>query len=69
MRWLLALLIILLAIWYFLPEPEPVPVEETFIGDQVKTLKKAESFEQQHLDAVREQQERMDKQLEDADGR
>ena len=65
---LLALIIVLLAVWYFLPEPGPVPAEESFIGDQVKMLNDAKSYEQRHLEDVRAQQERMERQIEEDAG-
>jgi len=68
MRWLIALLLIALAIWYFLPEPEPRPVEETFIGEEIKALNKAKQFEQEYLEAVRERQEKMEAELDEQDG-
>lgn len=64
MRFLIIVIIVLLAIFYFLPEPEPVPVEEGFIGDQVKTLRKAEGFEDQYLKSTAEQKQRLEQQLE-----
>ncbi|NIM71434.1 MAG: hypothetical protein GTN86_06775 [Xanthomonadales bacterium] len=60
MRWLLALIVVLLLVWYLFPEPEPVPVEESFIADEVHTLRKAEGFEQQYLDAERARRERLE---------
>ncbi|KAA9131634.1 hypothetical protein F3N42_09985 [Marinihelvus fidelis] len=63
MRFLIGLILVALLVWHFWPEPEPMAVEDTFIGDQVKVLKKAEGFEQSHLDAVKAQQDRMEKQL------
>jgi len=68
MRFLLMIIIVLLAIFYFLPEPEPVPVEESFIGDQVKTLRKAEGFEDQYLKATEDQKKRLEEQLEQGGG-
>lgn len=68
MRWLIVFVLIALAVWYLLPEPEPRPVEETFIGDQIEALNKAEQFEQEYLDAVRERQEEMEAELEEAGG-
>jgi len=68
MRWFIALLVILLAFFYFLPEPEQKPVEETFIGEQVKVLRKAEGFEQQYLEADQERQKRLEEELEKSGG-
>ncbi|NNE04680.1 MAG: hypothetical protein HKN15_03030 [Xanthomonadales bacterium] len=68
MRWMIALILILLAVFHFMKEPEPRPVEETFIGDQVKLLKDAENIEDQYLDAVKKAQQQMEKDLEDDTG-
>lgn len=68
MRFMIALIIILLAIFYFMKEPEPRPVEETFIGEQIKPLRKAENFEDEYLKAVEEQQKKMEEELEKAGG-
>ena len=59
MRFLIVLLMLLLAIYYFLPEPEPVPAEESFIGDQVKTLRRAEAYEDEYLKAADDRKQRM----------
>ena len=54
MRWLLALIVILLAIWYFTPEQEPPTADESFIGNQIKPLRKAENFQDEYLKATEE---------------
>ena len=68
MRFLILLIIVLLAILYLLPEEEPPTAEESFIGDQVRTLRKAEGFETEYLEAEKARQERMEQQLEEAAG-
>jgi len=68
MRWFIALIVILLAFFYFLPEPEPKPVEETFIGEQVKVLRKAENYEEEYLQAIKERQQQMEEELEKQTG-
>jgi len=68
MRWLIALIVILLAVFHFMKDPPPRPVEETFIGDQVRLLKDAENIEDQYLDAVQKAQQQMEKDLEDDTG-
>ena len=68
MRWFVALIVILLAFYYFLPEPEHRPVEETFIGEQVKVLRKAENYEDEYLKAIQERQDQMEEELEKATG-
>jgi hypothetical protein len=61
MRFLLALIVVLLAVWYFLPEPEPVAVEDSFIGDQVESLRKAERLEDDYLELDRQRKERLER--------
>ena len=68
MRWLIALIVILLAVFHFMKDPPSRPVEETFIGDQVRLLKDAENIEDQYLDAVQKAQQQMEKDLEDDTG-
>ncbi|NIP18497.1 MAG: hypothetical protein GWM87_10305 [Xanthomonadales bacterium] len=68
MRFLLVLIVILLVVFFYLREPEPKPIEETFIGPQIESLRKAEGVEADYLDATREQQKRMEEQLEEATG-
>jgi hypothetical protein len=63
MRFLVALIIALLALYFFMPEPDPVPVEESIIGEQVKTLRKAEGVEADYLKATEARQERLEEQL------
>jgi hypothetical protein len=64
-RFLLLLIIILLAVYTWWPEP-PVPaIEDTFIGPQLQPLSKAKAFEQDYLDDLDKKKEQMDKQ---ADG-
>lgn len=60
MRWIVFILIALLAAWFFLPDPEPVPVEETFIAEPVNALRKAEAFEDTHLEQAEERKKRME---------
>jgi hypothetical protein len=60
MRWLLVLLIILLAAWRFLPRPEPVPVEESFIAEPVRQLRGAEAMEQSHLQEAEARKRRLE---------
>ncbi|NND45430.1 MAG: hypothetical protein HKN58_08905 [Xanthomonadales bacterium] len=68
MRWLILLILAALAFYYFAPEPEPTPIEDTFVGDEIRAVKKAQDFEQEFLDATKAQQQRMEEQLEDASG-
>jgi len=68
MRWMIVLLLVLLAIYYFLPEQEPPTAEESFIGPQVQTLRKAEGYEDQYLKAAEERKQRMERELEESGG-
>jgi len=68
MRFFVFVIIVLLLFFMFWPQREPVPVEETAIGQQIKPLRKAEKFEQQdYLEALDKHREQMDAQ-EGADG-
>jgi len=68
MRWLILLLVIILTVYYFLPESEPIPIEETFIGEPVKALQDAQSYEEEYLKANEERAKRMEEELEKATG-
>ena len=46
------------------PEPEPMPVEETVFGDQVKQIKRAEDLNRQMMERVPE----LNKELDSAEG-
>jgi hypothetical protein len=52
MRFLIVLIIIALLVFKLWPEPEPPPVEETFIGRQLEPLKQAENVERQYQEAL-----------------
>ena len=67
------LLLVVAGGWYWWASqhedpPAPMPVEETFIADQVKALDKAKGFESDYLDATDAQKQRMEEQLERAEG-
>jgi hypothetical protein len=68
MRFMLLLILILLAIFHFIKDPPPRPVEETFIGPQIETLKKMEGYEDQYLKSVEEQQKKMEEELKKSGG-
>ncbi len=68
MRWLIGLIAILLALYYLWPEPEPIPVEETFIGEPVKALRSAEGFEDEYLEAQEARKDELERQLEEQTG-
>ena len=62
MRFLLVLIIVLLLAWKFWPE-QPVPTaDESFIGPQLQPLRKAETVEDQYLDALEEKDRRIEEQ-------
>ena len=61
MRFLIVLIIIALLMAKFWPEQSVPPVEETFIGPQIQSLKKAEQFEQQYLEALEKKNERIER--------
>lgn len=67
-RILIVLIILLLLAWRYWPDPEPIPVEETFIGEPVKRLHESQQFEQQYLEAVEARKAEMEKQLEEQAG-
>lgn len=59
----MVLIIILLLTYALWPEQEIPPVEETFIGDQIKPLRKAEKFQQEdYLEALDKHRADMDRQ-------
>lgn len=68
MRLLVAIIIIMLAIYFFMPEPQPKPVEETFVGKQLEPLRKAEGFEAEFLKADAEHQKKLEEALENGGG-
>jgi len=65
MRFLLVLIIVIFLAYSWWPEPPTPTVEETFIGPQIQTLNKAQSFEQDYLETLDKQKEEIEKQ---ADG-
>jgi len=70
MRWLLFLIMVFALLWYIrgIEETPPPTAEESFIGGPVKTLRKAESFEETYLDATEEHQKKMEEQVEKDSG-
>jgi hypothetical protein len=62
MRFLIVLIIVALAVFKLWPE-QPVPTaEESFIGPQIQSLKKAEQVEDQYLEALKRKNEQIEKQ-------
>jgi hypothetical protein len=70
MRWFVFFLLVCAGLWYWknMEEPAPMTAEETFIGEQVKTLRKAEKFEDSYLDMNDEHKKKMEEQLEKDSG-
>lgn len=64
MRFIIALIIILLAAWYFMGRPEPVPVEESFIAEPVKQLREAEAMNETYLEQTDAHKQRLEEALE-----
>lgn len=61
MRFLIVLIIIALIVFKFWPE-QPVPTaEESFIGPQIQSLKKAEQVEEQYLEALERTNEKIER--------
>ncbi len=62
MRFLLLLIIIAFAVFKLWPD-QPVPTaEESFIGPQIQSLKKAEQVEDQYMEALKRANEQIEKQ-------
>ncbi len=70
MRWLLFFIIVFAVLWYIrgIEETPPPTAEDSFIGGPVKTLRKAEGFEESYLDSTDERKKRMEEQLEKDSG-
>lgn len=65
MRFLIVLIIIALLVFKFWPE-QPIPTaEESFIGPQIESLKKAEQVEDQYMEALDRANQQIEK---DSDG-
>ena len=59
MKFLVLLIVALLLAFALWPRSEPPPVEETFIAPQLETIKKAESVEDQYMEALERAEERI----------
>ena len=65
MKFMLLLIIVILALAAWWPD-QPVPTaEESFIGPQLKPLNKAQNLEQEYLEGLEDKKREIDKQ---ADG-
>lgn len=63
MRFILLIIVALLLAYAWWPEQETPPVEETFIGDQIVPLRKAQKFQQEdYQKGLDEYQKKMDEQ-------
>lgn len=61
MRFVIVLIIIALLLFKFWPD-QPVPTaEESFIGPQIQSMKKAEQVEDQYLEALDRKNDQIDK--------
>jgi len=72
MRWLIFFLLVCAALWYIrgIEEKPPPTAEESFIGDQVKVLRKAEGFEKDYIEMDKQHQKKLEEQIEkDSGGR
>ena len=70
MRWLIFFLLVCAALWYIrgIPEKPPPTAEESFIGNQVKALRKAEDFQKQYPEMDKQYQEKLEEQVEKDSG-
>ena len=62
MRLLVVLIIVLLLAWKFWPRQAAPTAEESFIGPQLESLKKAEQVEDQYLDALDRKNQQIEQQ-------
>ena len=65
MRFLLVLILVILLVMAWWPEPPTPAVEDTFIGPQIQTLNKVEGLEKNYLNQLDKKKEEMERQ---ADG-
>ena len=65
MRWLVFFIIVFAVLWYIrgIEETPPPKAEDSLIGGPVKALRKAEGYEQSHLEATEARKKRMEEQL------
>jgi len=70
MRWLIFLLLVAALLWYIrgVEEKKPPPIEESFIGEPVKALHKAQGFEKKTLDADATRKKKIEEQLDKDSG-
>ena len=70
MRWLFFLIVVFAVLWYIrgIKEVEPPSAEDSFIGEPVRALRKAEGYEETYLDTTEERKRKMEEQLEKDSG-
>ena len=61
MRFFLILIILIFLVFKFWPDQPTPTAEESFIGPQLSTMKKAEQVEQQYLEALEKTNERIER--------
>jgi hypothetical protein len=61
MRFLIVLIIFMLLVYKFWPEPVVPTAEESFIGPQLEPMDRAQQIEQQYLDALEKTNERIER--------
>jgi hypothetical protein len=61
MRFLIVLIILAFVVFKLWPEQEKPTAEESFIGPQLQSMKKAEQIEQQYMDALEEKNEKIER--------
>jgi len=61
MRFFIVLVLLALLVFKFWPEQPKPTAEESFIGPQIQSMKKAEQIEQQYMDALEKTNERIER--------
>ena len=61
MRFFLILIILIFLAFKFWPDQPTPTAEESFIGPQLQSMKKAEQIEQQYLEALEKKNERIER--------
>ena len=61
MRFFLILIILIFLVFKFWPDQPTPTAEESFIGPQLQSMKKAEQIEQQYLEALEKKNERIER--------
>lgn len=65
MRFLIFIIVVLLLAYAWWPQQPIPPIEETFMGEPIKPLRKAEKFQQEdYLEALDQHRKDMDAQAE-----